>query len=733
MTISNLKSQISDYKSFPVNHAFWQQLVPQPEVAATVDSRKRLRALAATFVVLWAGILARGVQLEWRYGNAFRSEALKPLRREIALPAVRGRILANDGTALATDERLRALAVHYRYLQHSPDDDWLRNQARRRLTKAERRDRERVESEMAKLRGELHELNQRLAAMCGLSAEAWQTRTTRIENRIEKMAVTVNTNRWERYESKMAAPQEPKTRPPWWNVAANLPDALRALGTPEEAVWEPVILKEQVDYHIVVENLPAQVAAEIQGHPERFPGVRVMDVARRTYPGATLAANVLGHLARPSGEQSLAETGKRTPGVAAATDAFVGVLGLERVCETRLAGIAGEAVEHTDRGGNLINTRPLQPARDGGDVHLTLDPKLQQAAEALLDRALLRNRSARGGAIALLSAEEGNVLALATAPRFDPNAFALGESDVIHRTLANPYRPMFDRATRMALPTGSLVKPFIALSLLESKRVPPYTQFRCEGYLRDPDGLRCALYRQQGMGHGDVTLAGALACNCNTYFAHYADILGPELLVDGMQRFGFGDATGITLGPEATGTLPKPVESEDGQTANLRKSDARLLTLGQGNFTATPLQVARAMAAVATGRLMTPRLIEEDPAASTINALVADAKSLALVRTALSRSCVDQDNADQEATSIDGTSIASMAASGEVAGDKRDHAWCAGYFPAETPRYAFAIAIEHGGDGEKVAAPIARRFALRVLDLHPLEERMAQQDAELRR
>jgi penicillin-binding protein 2 len=610
--------------------------------------------------------------------------------------------------------------VHYRYLQQTLDEAWLHNQARLRLPKNARRDRERVDAEASKLRNEVMELNERLAKLCGLSSATWQARAARIENRVERMAASVNERRWERFETELTKLDvEPVLdRPPWWNVAANLPDALRALGTPEEVAWEPVIVKEQVDYHLVVENLPTRVAEEIRGHADRFPGVRVIDVPRRTYPGGMLAANVLGHL----GPSEKTNASHPTP----ETTSTVGVLGLERVLEPRLAGQPGKAVEHTDRRGQLISTTPVEPARDGNDIPLTLDPDCQHAAEALLDRALARNRHARGGAIVLLDVKNGDVLALASAPRFDPTAFALADSEAIGRTLTDRGQPMFDRATRMALPPGALAKPFVALGMLESKRVPAHAPFHCDGYLRDPEGLRCAIYRQQGVGHGEMTLADALTRNCNVYFAHYGNILGADLLSHAVARFGFGRATGIELSAEAKGLLPLPLASADDAAPRYRTGEAQLLAIGQGSITVTPLQMARAMAMLASGgSLVTPRLVRaSDPSTGATESIGANSSTLFLLREALRRAVADEDGAAHDALWMEGISIAGLAATGEVAGELADHAWCAGYLPANAPRLAFAIAIEHGGDGARAAAPAAKRLIQRLGQLGWFESQL---------
>ena len=701
-----------------MNQLTWHHLELPDDSPQFIDSRKRLTLIATLFGLIWLAILARASQLEWRHGTAFRAEALKPLRREIALPAVRGRLLARDGTVLAQDEQLLALAVHYRYLQNSPDEIWLRTQARLRLPKQARRNRQRLNEESAALRAELRDLNHRLAALCQMTPKAWQSRVARIENRVESIAASVNERRWERFEQDIVAP-EPETaadRAPWWNVAANLPDALRALGTPEDATWETIIVKEEVDYHIVVEDLPAKEAAEIRKNPQNFPGVRVIEVPRRSYPHGNLAANVLGHL----GRDEAAEVTPQKPGVTLT----VGVQGLERILQNRLAGASGMAVEQIDRRGQLQATTELQPAINGADVRLTLDLKFQQTAEELLDLVMKNNRHARGAALVLLDIHSGDVLTLASAPRFDPNAFALADSDAIRSTLTNPGQPMFNRATRMALPPGSLAQPFAAVAMLESSKVPAHAAFHCEGYLRDPEGLRCAIYQQQGMGHEDVTLFDAIAKNCRVYFAHYAGVIGAGPLVHSAARFGFGNATGIEL-TESKGTLPQPTGEE--QPNEYRVGDAQLMALGQGSFTVTPLQMARGMAAIANdGILLLPRTVSDmSPIGNSATSIKNDSNAIAQIRVALCKSVEMEDGDNYGVFSIDGLSVAGLTATGPVAGEQSDHAWCAGYVPAENPQYAFAIAIEHGGEGRKAAAPVIKRFLARLAQLGCFEKTVA--------
>lgn len=689
-----------------MNQLTCHELLPVEAATPSVAPRTRLVWLLTGFAAFWLLVIGRCIQLELAHGEAFRSEAVKPLRREIALPARRGRILDRNGRALAADEQLLALAMHYRYLQREPEPAWLRAQARRRLSGSERRNRQRVDAATAAFRQQIQSLNSRLASMCGLSDSAWRANNARIESQIETMAAKVNARRWEKFSDRLdeAPPVAPQSAP-WWDVAANLPDAVRALGTPEPPMWEPVVLKEQVDYHILVENVPPAVASVIRKSPEQFPGVRIMEVPRRTYPAGTLAANLLGHI-RVSDEP------RETPGAPIIT----GELGLEKSLDNLLGGTNGRAIERTDRRGQLLATDVAQAAVNGADVKTTLHADYQSAAEALLDHVLERTRQATGGALVLLNVQTGEVLTLASAPRFDPNAFALGDNRAIAATFSDVRQPMFDRAARMALPPGGLMQPFAAVAMIESNRVPSQVAFECPGQLSARGDIACAVFQQQGEGHGGVTMAEAIGCNCRVYFAHYAAAVGVPRLLQTAQRFGFGTPAGIEWLPEAGGTLPAATPQETGRTGD---GTAQLLAIGQGSVSVTPLQLACAMGAIANeGRLHTPRLLSTTPTRVVRTGISPSA--LSLVRKSLQRAVEVAGDATHSELATDAVRVAGIAATADVGGDRAPHAWCAGFFPADAPKYAFAVAIEHGGDGSRTAAPVARRMIERVAEVEEL-------------
>ncbi|MCX7426334.1 MAG: hypothetical protein NTW96_12020, partial [Planctomycetia bacterium] len=174
-----------------------------------VEPRRRLRACLVGFALLAGVVFARAVQLEATQGPAFRREAARPLTRNRSLPGARGRILARDGSVLAEDKRIPALAVYYRYLQQPPHPTWLRSMARSRLSRAERKDPRRVAAAEDEVRRETRELASRLAELCGLTPQQWARRAAEVQARVQQIADGVNRRRREAFEARRAEATRP--------------------------------------------------------------------------------------------------------------------------------------------------------------------------------------------------------------------------------------------------------------------------------------------------------------------------------------------------------------------------------------------------------------------------------------------------------------------------------------------------------------------------------------------
>ncbi len=668
----------------------WNQLRASRTAPDTTDPRRRMRLVALVFAVYTTAVFARAVQTEWTGGPEYRARAMKPLRRELSVPGTRGRILACDGTVLARDEQVLALAIHYRQLEEPANEGWLRRTARHRLTRAERSDPDRLAAEMDRVLAERAELVQRLTQLAGSSADRWRMQAAQTQARVERIAQSVS-----------------------------------------ERLGRETLVAEQLDYHVMADDLSLAAAAQIEGAPDRFPGVKIVARTRRVYPAGSLAAHVIGYLGKVGPDDP-------TTDAAFDPDDLVGRAGVETQHDRLLRGRRGTLVELTDHGGRILSThREVEPGV-GKDLVLTLDPALQRATEELLDSALRRRAvehpEARpgGGAVVVISVQTGDLLVAASAPRFHPDVFLSGSEQAVRPLLDDPAGPLVDRVCRMTLAPGSVFKVVTAAALLDWPEFAPRESLFCQGYLKHPDAYRCAVFARRGTGHGDVTLADALCVSCNVYFFHHAGRMGAERLVDWAARFGFGQPTGVDLPNESSGILPTPVNAESTAGHSWRTADTYATAIGQGSLTATPLQVARMMAAVANGgRLVTPRVLARvgltEQASDSADAAHSEDEGRKIVAprpiTGLNdailrhlseglRRVVADPNGTGHATIHDGTiSVAGKTGTAETRPGSPPHAWFAGYLPAEKPRYVIVIALEHAGDAATAAGPVVKRLA----------------------
>jgi penicillin-binding protein 2 len=695
-----------------------------------VDSRRRLRWLLAGFIVACAGVFGRLVAIELVRGDEYRAETARPTVKRRTIPAARGRILARDGTVLATDRPLISLALAYRYLQEPPDPHWLRAMARSRLVPRDRRRPERIAAEEARVRDERAELVRRLEELCGISRDVWQARCRRIQARVEELSERVNHRHQAGHSDgvEMSAGNSSHASDDSW-LTASCHKLLNALFQANVDPPTEITIAEELQEHIVFEGLSLEAVAEIEGHPDEYPGTAVVRGTRRVYPAGSSAAHVLGYTNSTHKPEKMA-----------------GQVGVERQYDAWLCGQDGAALDEFDRHGRLVSSTIEREPRVGRDLVLTIDPRLQHSTEVLLDGALARRVSVAdhqasetsGGAIIVMDVHSGAILAAASAPRFEPAAFAEHDGAAIERTLSDPAHPLFDRAIQMAIPPGSVFKTVTALALLDAPTFDPARPFDCQGYLNSPDGSRCMIYRRYGIGHGPVTLVDALAQSCNVYFFHHADWLGDVPIVDWGRRTGFGDRTGIDLPGEVAAHLPaaKPEPTGAANRQPRRRDAAESLAIGQGSLTATPIQIVRMMAAIANGgQLVTPHVAEglglaSDPAASPDQAGAPaidiapprsipglDPRKLEIVREGLRRVVADPKGTGHATVALEGIAVAGKTGTAEAGAGSPDHAWFAGYAPADSPRIAFVVVLEHAGDAAATAAPAAKRLVERLQEM----------------
>jgi penicillin-binding protein 2 len=324
------------------------------------------------------------------------------------------------------------------------------------------------------------------------------------------------------------------------------------------------------------------------------------------------------------------------------------------------------------------------------------------------------------------------VLVAAAAPRFDLNVACEPSSDEARALITRSDSPLFNRIVQMTLAPGSTFKPVSAMAALKNGIDPNETYF-CRGYLHRPDKWRCLIYRNVGIGHETVTMHDALVRSCNVYFFQLAERLGADALIQWGQAFGFGRRTGIDLIGEQAGTLAiarsapgsgnERDRSRTGVASPVRpRSDAAALGLaiGQGPVEATPLQVAVMMAAIANGGLrVIPHLYRDafQPPLPIDGIDTSRDTALHEIQRALEQVVADHRGTGHEHVYLPEIEIAGKTGTAQSGSALGDHAWFAGYAPANKPRVAVVVALEHAGSGAAGAGPLARDLIRRMGEL----------------
>ncbi len=455
-----------------------------------------------------------------------------------------------------------------------------------------------------------------------------------------------------------------------------------------------------------------QQVSPIAARLHHLPGVDVEAGSYRQYPYANLTSHLIGYL-------SLASKSDTDAGFLA--NEFIGRTGVEKSYEDLLHGSLGYQQEEVDAHGRRIAVTKRTPPAMGERLRLALDAEVQQAAAAALGD--------RTGAVVVMDIHSGEVITLLSQPGYDTNRFITGlESEQWQAWLDNIENPLLNRATQAAYPPASTFKVITGLAGLKAGAHLATGHTTCPGYLELADRkMRC----WKRTGHGKVSMYDALIRSCDVYFYKLGDQLGMETISDAALAWGLGEKTGIDLSPESRGVIPaqRPymmaaMKSESSKRKKWFRGETMIASIGQGALTATPLQIARMVAAVANGgRVLKPQLLA-GVEAEILHHVEVDPKHLKSIQKAM-RGVVEKPfgtahralaNADWTVAGKTGTAqVIKMSQDDEKKGYSpdqvlrrhQDHAWFMGYAPYENPKVAIAVFVEHGGHGGSDAAPVA--------------------------
>ncbi len=413
----------------------------------------------------------------------------------------------------------------------------------------------------------------------------------------------------------------------------------------------------------------------------------------RVYPVPALG-QIIGYVSYPKKDAS---------GVYYDT-AETGVAGLEAEYDGLLAGKNGELLTEKDALGAVRSAGTVIPPEDGKTLRLSIDANLEERfARAIADVAQAQRFIAGGGVI--MDVATGEVRAVVSYPSYDPNVMSNGgPASVIAAYSTDPGHPFLDHAVQGVYTPGSIVKPFVASGALTDGLITPSTIIDDPGFLSLPDPYHPGKFfiYKGWKALGPVDVRKAIAWSSDVFFYTVGGGFGGQkgLGIDRLdywyRQFGLGSPTGVNLPEEASGLIPTPAWKRTAFNEPWYLGDTYFTAIGQYSMQVTPMQMARATAAVANGgKLLTPTLLAGG--APSFSTVPVSADALAVVREGMREGVT---GALANAIDLPYVSVAAKTGTAQVgAQNQYDNAWVEGFFPYEHPRYAFSVVLERGPSG----------------------------------
>lgn len=514
------------------------------------------------------------------------------------------------------------------------------------------------------------------------------------------------------------------------NVSQIVADVAALVGEDAESLMDRLgrqNKRRRFEPKVLLRDVSRDVVAKVSAQRYRLPGVIVSVVPVREYPYGELAAHALGYLREVSPDQLKSPTyqGYRAGDM-------VGQSGLEASLERYLRGERGIQAVIVNARGTKIGEAYFQPEIPGSNVNLTLDRSLQSAAEHAL--------AGRRGSVVAMNAHTGEILAMVSAPAYNPGIFTGELGKDVWADLTDPKTTkLSNRALQGAFPPGSIFKIFVAAGALSEGVTDSMETTFCPGFLRF--GKR-QFHCHKHSGHGRTNLFDAMVQSCDVFFYTVGQRLGVDRIYHyAHDLFGFGEPVELEGLEESSGLVPSTLwkESHFKNPSDKRWYPGETLpvAIGQGAVTVTPVQVARALAAVVNGgKLLKPRIVSRivaadgrvlEQRAGTADigrVLDIDPSIFEYLRKTLVGVVEDKRGTGHRAAlpkesgiGVGGKTGTAQVVSRELGGEFEDHAWFAGFAPAHKPEIVVVALVENAGHGGEVAAPVVRQVLMRYFAL----------------
>lgn len=479
------------------------------------------------------------------------------------------------------------------------------------------------------------------------------------------------------------------------------------------------------------ENLNWSEVSRIEVNAPDLPGIEIDVGQSREYPLGADASHILGYVAAVSEKEQTGDPLLELPGFR------IGKSGIERIHDDRLRGKAGNSQLEVNALGRVIRELSRQEGQQGEDVMLTVDLAIQNLAVEKLREKL-------SAAAVVMDVRTGAVIALASVPGYDPNAFNIGLTREQWKEIStDPYTQLSNKAISGQYAPGSTYKMLVALTALEKGAITSENKVFCRGHV-ELGNARFHCWKKHG--HGWMDLNGALQQSCDVYFYEIAKRVGIDAIAEMSRRFGLGSKTGIDLPGERSGLVPTASWKKKRTGVSWQKGETLVAGIGQGFVLTTPLQLAVMTARLATGKAVTPHLLRATVSNGDVSLVAPDEPRPIRIAPEILRTVLEGMNAvtnsergtaykariEEEGMEMAGkTGTAQVRRISKAERDtrvlknherpwrERDHALFVAYAPYDRPRYAVSVVVEHGGGGAAVAAPIARDILHETLKRDP--------------
>ena len=439
----------------------------------------------------------------------------------------------------------------------------------------------------------------------------------------------------------------------------------------------------------LIRGVSKKAAISIEESRLEMPGVLVKEIPFRNYYYKEAFSHVIGY----TGEIGPLELELLKPYGYNIKD-MIGKDGIERFCDRILRGKNGGMQVQVDNRGREVKVMSYRKPRSGKDVYLTLDGGLQKLVYNLFD--------GRKGAAIFMDPNNGEIFSLVSSPSYDPGG-----------SLADAMRsqelPLLNRAIMGVYPPGSVFKLITGMAALETKSIRPDTGFVCTGKIKiGKDEVSC----WNKDGHGYVDLEKAIAWSCNVYFCNAGLLTGADKITEYANLFGLGRKTGVELFGESSGFVPSKEWKRQEKKEIWYPGDTANFSIGQGDLTVTPLQIARMVASIANGGfLVRPHVLKPAGGAGLTNLNTEELKvakeNIDSIKRGMRKVIEDPDGTGNRAAS-NIVSISAKTGTVQVGPGIRPHGWFVGFAPSENPKICFAVFMENGGSGGDAAADIAK-------------------------